>query len=89
MSFGPVPIAPGQRFHQLDGWNQDQVVTVARLEDDPMGFRRVVFHVPGGREVCAYAAQVEAAVAGGVMTPADDRIGVTHFEDQIVEKLAS
>ena len=89
MSFGPVSIAPGQRFHQPDGWNQDQVVTVLRLEEDPMGFPRVVFHMPGGREVSAYAAQIEAAVAGGVLTPADDLVGVSRLEDQMVEKLAS
>jgi hypothetical protein len=72
MSMALTPIVPGQRFRQFDGLDQEQVVTVIRLDQDALGLSRIVFQVPGGREICAYATQIEAAIAAGELAPADD-----------------
>ena len=64
-------LAPGQRYAQPDapaGWPDRQVV-VSRLDRDPYGIPRVTFRCPDGREVTAYAAQIEAAVAAGDLAP--------------------
>ncbi len=64
-------LAPGQRYVQPGGagWRTDAQVTVARLDRDAFGFPRVVFRCPDGRELTAYAAQVEAAIADGELSP--------------------
>jgi hypothetical protein len=64
-------LAPGQRYAQpgASGWRLDHQVTIARLDRDPFGFPRVIFHDADGREVTAYAAQVEAAIAEGELAP--------------------
>ena len=64
-------LAPGQRYAQPGEhtWRLDQQVTIARLDKDALGVPRVTFLVPDGREVTAYAAQVEAAIADGALTP--------------------
>ena len=64
-------LAPGQRYAQPGGnpWQPDQQVTIARLDHDAFGVPRVTFLVPDGREVTAYAAQIEAAIADGALAP--------------------
>ena len=64
-------LAPGQRYAQPGehGWRLDQQVTVARLDRDNLGLPRVTFRFPDGRELTAYAAQVEAAIADGDLAP--------------------
>lgn len=82
-------IIPGQRFRQFDGLAQDQVVTVSRLDQDPWGLRQVIFATPAGREICAYPAQIEAAIAAGELFPADDLNELSMFAIEPVAKLAS
>ena len=89
MSMAVTPLEPGQQFRQFDGRDRDEVVTVVRLDCDAMGLSRVVFAAPGGREVCAYTAQVAAAVATGELMPADDRQALSYFLVETDEKLAS
>lgn len=62
-------LAPGQRYTQPGERLLDQQVTIIRLEPDPLGATQVIFEYPGGREVIAYVAQVEAAIAGGHLAP--------------------
>ena len=64
-------LAPGQRYAQPGDGPQglDQQVTIARLDRDRFGVPRVTFLVPDGREVTAYAAQIEAAIADGALAP--------------------
>ena len=64
-------LAPGQRYAQPGEhtWRLDQQVTIARLDQDALGVPRVTFLVPDGREVTAYAAQIEAAIADGALAP--------------------
>ena len=64
-------LAPGQRYAQPggSGWRLDQQVTIARLDRDAYGFPQVVFRDTSGREMTAYAAQVEAAIADGDLAP--------------------
>ena len=71
MDASPTYLAPGQRYAQpgTSGWRLDQQVTIARLDRDPFGFTHVVFRGADGREVTAYAIQVEAAIADGTLTP--------------------
>jgi hypothetical protein len=89
MKLAPRPFVPGQRFCQFDGCDREQVVTVVRLDRDPMGLSRVVFQAPGGREICAYASQIEAAIAAGHLAPADDRAAIALFAMEPDAKLAS
>jgi len=42
---------------------------VSRLVRDPLGLLHVVLRAPDGREISAYAEQVEAAVAEGHLAP--------------------
>ncbi len=64
-------LAPGQRYAQPGetSWRLDQQVTIARLDQDAFGVPRVTFLVPDGREVTAYASQIEAAIADGALAP--------------------
>ncbi len=63
-------LAPGQRYAEPGGVTHlDQQVTIARLDHDRFGVPRVTFLVPDGREVTAYAAQIEAAIADGALAP--------------------
>jgi hypothetical protein len=89
MKVAPKPFVPGQRFCQFDGRRDEEVVTVVRLDRDPMGLSQVVFQAPGGREICAYAAQIEAAIAAGHLAPADDWAAVRIFAMEPDAKLAS
>jgi hypothetical protein len=82
-------IMPGQRFRQFDGLEQDQVVTVSRLDRDQMGLRQVIFATPAGREICAYATQIEAAIAAGELFPADESSDLAVYAIGPAEKLAS
>ena len=71
MHAAPTFLAPGQRYAQLDSstWRLDQQITVARLDEDAYGIPRVTFRRSDGRELTAYAAQIEAAIADGQITP--------------------
>lgn len=89
MSIARRTIILGQRFRQLDGRQREQVVTVARLDDDGMGLRQVTFSAPGGREIRCYTTQIEAAIAAGELFPADDQPALTLFAMQPAEMLAS
>lgn len=64
-------LAPGQRYAQPGGdpRDRDHQVTIARLDQDQFGVPRVTFLVPDGREITAFAAQVEAAIADGALAP--------------------
>ena len=63
-------LAPGQRYAEPGEFaHLDQQVTIARLDHDRFGVPRVTFLVPDGREVTAYAAQIEAAIADGALAP--------------------
>lgn len=89
MSMARRTILPGQRFRQLDGDQRDQVVTVARLDEDQMGLRQVTFSAPGGREIRCYATQIDAAIAAGELLPADDQPALTLYSMPPAEMLAS
>ncbi len=82
-------IAPGQRFRQFDCLEHEQVVTVSRLDRDPLGLPQVIFATPAGREICAYATQIDAAIAAGVLFPADDINELAVYAMGQAEKLAS
>lgn len=64
-------LAPGQRYIQPGSvdWRADHQVTISRLDRDAFGVSRVTFRAPDGREFTAYAAQIEAAIADGQLTP--------------------
>lgn len=64
-------LSPGQRFRSSDifsGRNEYELV-VSRVVLDPLGLLHVVLRVPGGREISAFAEQVEAAIAAGHLAP--------------------
>ncbi|HEU0115995.1 MAG TPA: hypothetical protein VFQ80_15015 [Thermomicrobiales bacterium] len=62
-------LAPGQRYLQPGDRLLDQQATIIRLAPDALGAAQVIFEYPDGREVVAYVAQVEAAIAGGHLAP--------------------
>lgn len=63
-------LAPGQRFVQPAGDRRlGQPITIARLDRDAHGLPRVTFRAADGRELTAYAAQIEAAIAEGILAP--------------------
>jgi hypothetical protein len=69
MNPSPTHLAPGQRYAQPGGARRDQQVTIAHLDRDTHGLPRVIFLAPDGRHLTAYATQVEAAIATGVLAP--------------------
>jgi len=60
-------LSPGQRFHSADLLAAE--FTVARLVTDRLGLLHVTLRSADGREVSAFAEQVEAAIAEGQLTP--------------------
>lgn len=65
-------LAPGQRYLQPGNPSRrgsDHQVTIVRLDYDHFGFPRVTFRVADGREVTAYAVQIEAAIEDGALSP--------------------
>jgi len=65
-------LALGQRYMQPGGalWTHpERQVTIVRLDRDHYGFPKVTFRGGDGREVTAYAVQIEAAIADGELTP--------------------
>ena len=58
-------LSPGQRF-ESDVANE---LIVARLTRDDLGMLHVVLRTGDGREISAFAEQVEAAIAGGHLLP--------------------
>jgi hypothetical protein len=68
-------LAPGQQFIQPGdrAGQPDQMVTVARLEQDRFGVPLVTFLLPDGRDLTTYADQIEAAIAEGALTEVRSR----------------
>ena len=60
-------LSPGQRFHATD--THPEELTVARLVTDRFGLLHVTLRSADGREISAFAEQVEAAIAEGHLTP--------------------
>ena len=64
-------LSPGQRFQSSDilpDHNGAELI-VSRLVRDPLGLLHVVLRAADGREISAYAEQVEAAIAEGHLAP--------------------
>lgn len=64
-------LSPGQRFQSADVFagGDDAELVVSRLVRDPLGLLHVVLRAQDGREISAYAEQVEAAIAEGHLAP--------------------
>lgn len=60
-------LSPGQRFQSADSLTPE--LTIARLVTDRLGLLHVTLRASDGREVSAFAEQVEAAIADGHLTP--------------------
>lgn len=62
---------PGQRFRSSDFFagRAEAELIVSRLVRDPLGLLHVVLRDHDGREISAYAEQVEAAIAEGHLAP--------------------
>lgn len=60
-------LSPGQRFLLTE--NSAGEYTVARLVTDRFGLLHVTLRADDGRELSAFAEQVEAAIAEGHLTP--------------------
>lgn len=60
-------LLPGQRFRSLDlfATRDDRELVVSRLVHDTLGLQHVVLRDQNGREISAYAEQVEAAITEG------------------------
>ncbi len=72
-------LSPGQRFLADDLMSTfgSHELTVARLVRDHLGLLHVTLRTDDGREISAFAEQVEAAVAEGMLQPlVADLIGV-------------
>ena len=74
MAVSRTVLAVGQCYLQPDdlAGMPGRYVTIVRLDRDRHGFPLVTFRFPNGREVDAYAAQVEAALAAGHLIPVED-----------------
>jgi len=64
-------LSPGQRFRSLDlfATRDTNELIVSRLVRDTLGLQHVVLRDQDGREISAYAEQVEAAIAEGHLSP--------------------
>ena len=60
-------LSPGQRFQSADHLTAE--LTVARLVTDRLGLLHVTLRADDGREISAFAEQVEFAIAEGHLTP--------------------
>lgn len=60
-------LSPGQRFQCTDVLTSE--LTVARLVTDRLGMLHVTLRAEDGREISAFAEQVEAAITEGQLTP--------------------
>lgn len=60
-------LSPGQRFQSADVRASE--LTVARLVTDRLGLLHVTLRAEDGREISAFAEQVEAAITEGQLTP--------------------
>ncbi len=63
-------LTPGQRFQSSDQLSAD--LTVARLVTDKLGLLHVTLRADDGREISAFAEQVEVAIAEGHLSPIVD-----------------
>ena len=64
-------LAPGQRYAQPDvpPWRADRQVTVLAVGRDDRGLPRVTCRYPNGDQTVEPAAQLEAAIAAGLLVP--------------------
>ena len=60
-------LSPGQRFQSSDA--RPSELTVARLVHDRFGLLHVTLRSADGREISAFAEQVEVAISEGHLTP--------------------
>lgn len=60
-------LSPGQRFQSAGVL--DSELTVARLVTDKLGLLHVTLRAEDGREISAFAEQVEAAILDGHLSP--------------------
>ena len=60
-------LSPGQRFQSADTLISE--LTVARLVTDKLGLLHVTLRDADGREISAFAEQIEAAISEGHLTP--------------------
>lgn len=72
-------LSPGQRFESIDPIPADRhpELVVARLVRDRFGLLHVTLRTSEGREISAFADQVEAAIADGHLRPVSGRIAVS------------
>jgi hypothetical protein len=63
-------LTPGQRFQSVDPLGGD--LTVARLVTDRLGLLHVTLRADDGREISAFAEQVECAIEEGQLSPIFD-----------------
>jgi len=70
-------LAPGQQFESLEGAGvtSGRSLTIARLVTDQLGLLHVTLRDERGREISAFAEQVEAAIAEGHLVPAGVLVG--------------
>lgn len=70
-------LAPGQQFESLEdvGIAMGRHLTVARLVKDRLGLLHVTLRDERGREISAFAEQIEAAIAEGHLVPAGVLVG--------------
>ena len=64
-------LAPGQKYWATDLMTSPgtQEVTVVRLVRDSLGLLHATLRTDDGREISAFAEQVEAAIAEGMLRP--------------------
>ena len=64
-------LSPGQRYLASDLMTEHGTgeVTVARLVYDRYGFLHVTLRTDDGREISAFAEQIEVAIADGHLSP--------------------
>lgn len=69
-------LSPGQRFHASDQAAAlgSHELTVARLVRDRLGMLHVTLRTAEGREISAFAEQVEAAIAEGMLRPVEGEL---------------
>ena len=69
-------LSPGQRFLAADpmGTPGSQELTVVRLVRDVLGLLHVTLRTDDGREISAFAEQVEAAIAEGILQPLESGV---------------
>lgn len=70
-------LTPGQQLASPDvaGNGTTGLLVITRLVRDRLGLLHVTLHDDRGREISAFAEQVEAAIAEGHLVPAGELVG--------------